>query len=95
MTTPPTPAGWYPDTEVPGGLRYWDGISWTEHRTPPAAPAVPAASPVAEAMPLQHPEPKTQTLHPGAAPAESSPEVASPELQPGNGAPPSPEAPPR
>jgi hypothetical protein len=62
---------------------------------PMPAPPVPAAAPVAESMPPQHPEPKTQTLHPGAAPAESSPEVPSPELQPGNGAPPSPEAPPR
>jgi hypothetical protein len=46
MTTPPTPAGWYPDTEVPGGLRYWDGIGWTEHRTPPAAPVEPPATEV-------------------------------------------------
>ncbi len=34
MTTPPTPAGWYPDPEHSGGLRYWDGVTWTEHRTP-------------------------------------------------------------
>jgi hypothetical protein len=26
------PAGWYPDTQRPGGQRYWDGTAWTEHR---------------------------------------------------------------
>ena len=38
MTTPHTPADWYPDPENSGYLRYWDGSSWTEHRAPaPAA----------------------------------------------------------
>jgi hypothetical protein len=37
-----TPAGWYPDSEVPGGQRYWDGDQWTEHRQPPpSAPPTP------------------------------------------------------
>ncbi|MCV7252399.1 DUF4352 domain-containing protein [Mycobacterium hackensackense] len=46
MTTPPTPAGWYPDPDGTGGQRYWDGTAWTEHLTPaqaPPAPPVPAA----------------------------------------------------
>ena len=26
--------GWYPDVQQPGWLRYWDGATWTEHRSP-------------------------------------------------------------
>ena len=29
---PTVPAGWYPDSQRPGGQRYWDGTAWTEHR---------------------------------------------------------------
>ena len=50
MTTPPTPAGWYPDPDGSGGQRYWDGSVWTEHRSPatpePAEPSEP--TPAAE-----------------------------------------------
>jgi uncharacterized protein len=41
-TQPPggTPQpGWYPDPEVPGGQRYWDGTQWTENRAPAAQAA--------------------------------------------------------
>jgi hypothetical protein len=57
------------------------------------APAAPAPTPVAEPAPLPHPEPKI--LHPNDTPGEPSPQVASPELQPGSALPPSPDAPPR
>ena len=42
MTTPPTPSGWYPDPEDSAALRYFDGMSWTEHRTPAAPRFQPA-----------------------------------------------------
>ena len=61
MTTPPTPAGWYPDPDGSGGQRYWNGSAWTEHwsrATPePAEPTAPAESPSSEqptaAVPLR------------------------------------------
>ena len=59
---------------------------------PPPAPSVPAAASVAETAPTEHPGPKIS--RPASTSAETSPEVASPELQPG-GPPPSREVPPR
>ncbi|MFK4728823.1 DUF2510 domain-containing protein [Agromyces mediolanus] len=35
--------GWYPDPAGGGGQRWWDGIGWTEHLAPAAAPAASAA----------------------------------------------------
>jgi hypothetical protein len=32
-------AGWYPDTKVAGGQRYWDGERWTNQRRPTPLPA--------------------------------------------------------
>jgi hypothetical protein len=60
---------------------------------PPPAPPVPAAASAAESVLPDHPQP--QAVHPDAAAAWPSPEVPSPELQPGNGLPRPPEAPPR
>jgi uncharacterized RDD family membrane protein YckC len=33
------PSGWYDDPQDPTHLRYWDGVLWTDHRTPKAPPA--------------------------------------------------------
>lgn len=41
MTESGVPAGWYDDPQVPGLLRYYDGVRWTEH-TSPAPVALPA-----------------------------------------------------
>ena len=60
---------------------------------PAAAPSEPAAASAAESMPLKHPEPKI--VHPDVTPNPPSPVVRSPELQPGDGSPPSSDGPPR
>jgi hypothetical protein len=39
LPEPSAPAGWYLDSERPGQLRYWDGRTWTDLRTPPLPPA--------------------------------------------------------
>ncbi len=54
MTSQQPPPGWYPDTQVPGQLRFWDGVRWAEHTAPtavghPAAPASAAKVPGSQA----------------------------------------------
>ncbi len=66
MTTPPTPAGWYPDPEQAGQLRYYDGSAWTEHRSPIQQPVAPAA-----------PEPPAQPAPPAAPPEPTRPSSAA------------------
>ena len=60
---------------------------------PAPAPSAPPADPVAEPAPLDRAEPNMAPA--GVTPAGPSREVASPGLQPGEGSPPSPEAPSR
>jgi hypothetical protein len=44
MTTTTNTAGWYPDPEHPGLVRYWDGVTWTSDIRPEStAPAKRAA----------------------------------------------------
>jgi len=47
------PAGWYPDSQAAGAQRYWNGVAWTEHRSPGYAPPArhPGPPPGALAMP--------------------------------------------
>jgi hypothetical protein len=47
MSSPasPTPAGWYPDTQVAGQNRYWDGAAWTHLTHVPGQP-LPAGPPL-------------------------------------------------
>ena len=46
---PQTPPGWYPDPQVPGQQRYWDGTAWTQSAAPAAQqwaqPAGPGGQP--------------------------------------------------
>jgi hypothetical protein len=79
MTTPPTPAGWYPDPDGSGGQRYWDGSAWTEHRAPATPePAAPTDEHVgshraAEPEPTSEPEPgPTAVINLDSVPSEPS-----------------------
>ena len=50
MSSPP--AGWYPDPEEATRLRYWDGASWTESRSPTEAPSGGSAAVQVSAAPV-------------------------------------------
>jgi hypothetical protein len=68
-------------------------VSRRAEPTPAPAAPEPARATVDEQAPLDRPEPKI--VHADVTPAGPSPEVPSPDLQPGDGLPPSPDAPPR
>jgi uncharacterized membrane protein YhaH (DUF805 family) len=94
-STPNTPAGWYPNPERAGQLRYWDGEAWTDH-VHDEAPAAPAPEPQAPAAPQQFTPPSQPTGHetiavpPGGLYGGDAPPQfgAPPSAQPSFGAPP-------
>lgn len=40
------PPGWYPDSQMAGTQRYWDGARWTEQVAPMPVGSKPARKPV-------------------------------------------------
>lgn len=40
-----TPAGWYPDPNLAGVVRYWDGENWTDHTSQSSAQPPPSSPP--------------------------------------------------
>jgi Protein of unknown function (DUF2510) len=47
--SPDVAAGWYPDPQTEGQLRYWDGSAWTEHVQPAGQPAPTGTAPAGTA----------------------------------------------
>jgi uncharacterized protein YbjQ (UPF0145 family) len=43
--SPDIAAGWYPDPQAEGQLRYWDGAAWIEHVQPAGQPAPTGTAP--------------------------------------------------
>jgi hypothetical protein len=80
-------ANWYPDPTDPSRLRWWDGVSWTEHTS-----AVPTPQRTSDAAPV--PPPYAEPAHPApgygtpsyAAHANAAPFFATPSY-PGSSAP--------
>jgi hypothetical protein len=73
-STPPTPAGWFPDPAGSPRQRYWDGAQWTEHFHPPALPA--ASAPPAAASIIAGPAAPAVAVPPHAAPPHAASIIA-------------------
>jgi hypothetical protein len=72
MTNLTPAAGWYPDPQLPGTLRWWDGAQWTAHTAP-----VPQAAPAAPPYVPQH-DPGPYGPYGSGTPAYGSPAYGTP-----------------
>ncbi len=63
------PAGWYPDQNMAGTERYWDGQRWTEHVQPVTPKPAPSYEPPShrDPQPAQALQPPTPGLEPAVA----------------------------
>ncbi len=68
MTTAGTGSGWFADPDGSGGVRYFDGVAWTEHRPPPPPPAPSWPPGYAPAYPPGYAAPYGAGYGPGYAP---------------------------
>src|SRR5258708_3319260 len=48
--------GWFPDPQVPGQMRYWDGAVWTANTSPAAAPVPVSGGQVAQSWVAESPD---------------------------------------
>jgi len=62
------PAGWYDDPQDPSRLRYWDGVSWTEHSAPKQPAPQAAYGPPGQGAPAPGQLAHGQPAHSGPAP---------------------------
>jgi|NGEPerStandDraft_6_1074524.scaffolds.fasta_scaffold113973_2 hypothetical protein len=61
------PAGWYPDSQLPNTLRWWDGTAWTTHTAPVEPTATPTSATPETIVQAQSSAAPTPTLAQGPA----------------------------
>jgi hypothetical protein len=67
MADATVPAGWYPDSQLPNTLRWWDGMAWTTHTTPVEPTATPTSATPGTIVPAQSSAAPTPTPAQGPA----------------------------
>lgn len=83
MTTPSTPAGWYPDPDDSGAQRYWDGSVWTESSPATQPPASEETAVADEKSPAAQAPAEGVDDEPQALETASEPDNTIPPIPPG------------